>query len=76
MVQWPVQSPDLNPNENLCSELDRRVGKRACKSEEELFECLKQAWVNLNHEYLSKLTESMPKRCKRIFKSRGYSIPL
>ena len=39
----PAQSPDLHPIENLWFELDRRVDKRECKSEEELFECL--TWV-------------------------------
>ena len=36
------------------SELDRRVDKCACNSEEELFEWLKKAWANLNHGYLAK----------------------
>ena len=72
VLPWPAQSPDLNPIENLCSELDRRVDKR--ESEEELFECLKKAWANLDHGYLAKLIESMPKRCNRMIKSRGYPI--
>ena len=74
VLPWPAQSPDLNPIENLWSELDRRVDKRECKSEEELFECLKKAWANLDYGYLAKLIESMPKRCNRIIKSRGYPI--
>ena len=41
VLPWPAQSPDLNPIENLWSELDRRVDKRECTGEEELFECLK-----------------------------------
>ena len=42
VLSWLVQSPDLNPFESLWSELDRRIDKRACNSEEELFECLKK----------------------------------
>ena len=74
VLLWPAQSPDLNPIENLWFELDRRVDKCACNREEELFECLKRAWANIDHGYLAKLLESIPKRCKRIIKSCGYPI--
>ena len=43
----------------LWSELDRSVDKRACNSEEELFECLRKAWANRDHGYLAKLIEKV-----------------
>ena len=71
---WPAQSPDLNPMENLWSELDRRLRKRKCNTEEELFELLKTAWNYLDAEYLQSLIASMPKRCAEVVKSGGYPI--
>ena len=76
VLPWPAQSSDLYPIENLWSELDRRVDKRACNSESELFECLKNAWGNLGLGYLAKRIESMPKRCKRLIKAVSILFPI
>lgn len=71
MLEW---APDLNPLENLCAELNRKLNKRTCQNEEELFQYLKQASENLSEDYLHKLVESMPRRCRKVIKSRGYTI--
>lgn len=74
VLPWPPQSPDLNPIENLWSELDRQTERRGCNSEEELFKQLKEQWEKLSPDYLKKLVESMPRRCEKVIKSRGYPI--
>lgn len=71
MLEW---APDLNPLENLCAELNRKLNKRTRQNEEELFQYLKQASENLSEDYLHKLVESMPRRCRKVIKSRGYTI--
>ena len=74
VLSWPPQSPDLNPIENLWGEINRKLRKRTFQSEEQLFDSLKQEWVNLSNDYLKKLVESMPNRCRKVIKSRGYPI--
>ena len=75
MFEWPPQSPDLNPVEYLWAELNRKLNKRTCQKEEEWFQYLKQAWEDLSEDYLNKLVESMPRRCRKVIKSRGYPFP-
>ena len=71
---WPRQSPDSSPIENFWAEFNRKVNKRACQSEEKLFECLKGAWKNLSDDFLHKLVKSMPGRCRKVIKSRGIPV--
>lgn len=71
VIQWPAQSPDLNPIENLWAELNRATKDRKPKNEDELFDILKSAWQSLTLEYVHKLIESMQSRCKAIMKSKG-----
>jgi hypothetical protein len=71
VLDWPAQSPDLNPIENLWNELDRRLKRRACNTENELFEVLKEGWDALPQDYLQKLVDSMPNRCRAVILARG-----
>ena len=71
VMDWPAQSPDLNPIENLWNELDRRLKNRMCNSEDELFQVLKDGWDSLPAEYLESLVDSMPRRCNAVIQARG-----
>ena len=66
---WRPQSLDLKPIENLWAELNRKVNKRKCQSEEQLFQCLKGAWESLSKDYLNKLVESMPNAVEKLSKA-------
>uniref|UniRef100_A0A915DWJ3 Tc1-like transposase DDE domain-containing protein n=1 Tax=Ditylenchus dipsaci TaxID=166011 RepID=A0A915DWJ3_9BILA len=59
VMQWPAQSPDLNPIENLWYEAERRMGGHKHKKSDELFKAVKKAWESIPKERLEKLVESM-----------------
>jgi hypothetical protein len=71
ILNWPAQSPDLNPIENLWNELDRQLQNRDCNSEDELFDTLKDGWDDLTAEYMEKLVDSMPRRCAAVIAANG-----
>lgn len=73
---WPAQSPDLNPIENLWSELDRKIRKHEPKpkNKTELINILKEEWNNLDNNFLIKLIESMPQRIKSVIENKGNPI--
>lgn len=69
---WPSQSPDLNPIENLWAILDSTCRNRDCKNAAELFETLQNAWNSLPVDILRRLVDSMPRRCADVIKSKGW----
>ncbi len=69
---WPSQSPDLNPIENLWSILDYRCRERVANTPTELFELLQTAWNDLPISTLQDLVASMPRRCQAVIDSKGF----
>jgi hypothetical protein len=73
VLQWPSQSPDLNPIEHLWEELDRRLRKKTYKKLDKLMEAIKEEWQKIPLERIIKLVDSMPKRCQAVIDAKGYS---
>ena len=73
LLQWPAQSPDLNPIKNLWSEVKRRLKllKELPKSEDDLYNKLVRVWFNIEEEYCKKLIETMPRRIRSVLKAKG-----
>ena len=74
VLDWPSQSPDINPIENLWAILNQSMKERTCNTEDELFNYLHGAWVNLEKNILEKLIISMPERCKKVIENNGNPI--
>lgn len=71
VLEWPPQSPDLNPIENLWSILDRNVDKGDVTNRDKLFEALETAWSQIKPQHLKNLVESMPRRLQSVIEAKG-----
>lgn len=72
-LPWPAQSPDINPIENLWSELDRQVRahKPLPKNKAELWQILQNEWLKIDECKLKNLINSMPHRIDAIITNKG-----
>ncbi len=75
LVDWPPQSPYLNPIENLWSILDRNLQDRNPNNEGELFQQLTEGWQQLGVDLLTRLVDSMPRRIQMVLEAGGSHIP-
>ena len=73
-IEWPPQSPDLNPIENLWAILDYNVVKDNVTNKDNYFAALQKAWEEINPQHLQNLVESMPKRLQLVIEARGGHI--
>lgn len=54
IMEWPPQSPDLNPIELLWDHLDREIRKTCPTSAKDLLNHLRIAWENIQEDTLDK----------------------
>lgn len=71
VMDWPSQSPDLNPIENLWEEVDRKLKRQNFKKPEQLFDAIKEEWNRIPMSLLHTLVESMPRRCRAVIGAKG-----
>lgn len=70
---WPPNSPDLNPIENLWHCVKRRLTAYESKPRniEELWERFDKEWAKFTPEEIEKYYEGIPKRIEEVIKSKG-----
>ena len=72
VLDWPAQSPDINPIENLWVHLKIRLSAydSVPTSMHELWERVEKVWNDIPAEFCVKLIESMPKRVNAVLKAK------
>lgn len=73
IMEWPSQSPDLNPIENLWKIVKDKLEPEKLKNKEELWEKTQEIWYAIPRSTCERLVNSMPKRCDAIIKNNGYA---
>ena len=64
LLEWPGNSPDLNPIENLWSNMKNKMSEKQPLSGAELVK-------EISKDYCQNLIESMPRRIKAVIKNKG-----
>ncbi|SAM85140.1 probable transposase [Ustilago bromivora] len=73
VMEWSVQSPDLNPIKHLWHHLKMRLSKYSTisKSRDELLKRCKAEWAAITPETCRNLIESMPHHIEAVLKAKG-----
>jgi hypothetical protein len=71
--QWPAQSPDLNPIENVWSILKNAVHHRRIRPRtvKDMLTALNEEWRAVSKLYLEKIVNDMPGRSKDVIANKG-----
>ena len=72
LLEWPGNSPDLNPIENLWTIMKDKVADKQPSSAQNLKQAIKDVWVtDITQEYCEFLVSSMPRRIQAVIDSKG-----
>lgn len=72
VLDFPPQSPDLNPIENLWLRVKLEVDGEKPENVEQLWDGIQRSWYKLQRKVLTELADAMPGRCKAVIKNFGY----
>ena len=74
VLDWPSNSPDLNPIENPWTNMKNKVAEKHPPSAKNLVKVIEEVWVKeISQEFCRNLVHSMPQRLQEVIKTGGGS---
>ena len=70
-LDWPSQSPDMNPIEHLWRMVKYKLRNRTASSVEEKKQQIQEVWSEISPDLTKKLVNSMQKRLKKLIEVKG-----
>ena len=72
VLDWPGNSPDLNPIENMWLIIKNKLECRDTASCQKLIDAIAKVWSdNISKEYCENVVKSMPKRLQQVIEKKG-----
>ncbi len=71
VLNWPANSPDLNPIENLWGIVKRKMWYARPNNAEELKATIRAIWALITPEQCHRLIDSMPRRIAAVIQAKG-----
>ena len=75
VLDWPSQSPDLNPVEYLWDHLKSEVRKFNLTSKKNLEAKVMEIWKNISPDVCKRLDDTMNSRVNCVLRAKGKHIP-
>ncbi len=69
VLDWPANSPDLNPIENLWGIVKRKMRDTRPNNADDLKATVKETWASIPPQQCHKLITSMPRRIEAVIKA-------